>query len=101
MFTEDLIEVWLDYKRTVELDQIRLCPHPHEFELYFDVYSERPRTRAAAGSRPVECAAAVPARQRESQSRPELVRHPAGSLASRISELRLGIELYRHGQDDI
>ena len=34
---EDLIETWLDYKRTAELDELRLRPHPHEFELYYDV----------------------------------------------------------------
>ena len=37
VFTDDLIETWLDYKRTAELDQLRLRPHPHEFELYYDV----------------------------------------------------------------
>ena len=37
VFTDDLIETWLDYKRTVELDALRLRPHPHEFELYYDV----------------------------------------------------------------
>jgi glutamine synthetase len=37
VFTPDLIETWLDYKRSSELDPIRLRPHPHEFELYFDV----------------------------------------------------------------
>jgi glutamine synthetase len=36
VFTEDLIETWLEYKRTQELDPIRLRPHPHEFELYYD-----------------------------------------------------------------
>jgi glutamine synthetase len=37
VFTEDLIETWITYKREAELDPIRLRPHPHEFELYFDV----------------------------------------------------------------
>ncbi len=37
VFTEDLIETWIDYKRSKELDAIRLRPTPHEFELYFDV----------------------------------------------------------------
>jgi glutamine synthetase len=37
VFTEDLIATWVDYKRANEIDQIRLRPHPHEFELYFDV----------------------------------------------------------------
>ena len=36
VFTEDLIETWIDYKRTKELDAVRLRPTPHEFELYFD-----------------------------------------------------------------
>jgi glutamine synthetase len=37
VFTEDLIETWVDWKRTNEVDPIRLRPHPHEFELYFDI----------------------------------------------------------------
>ena len=37
VFTPDLIETWIDYKRTNEIDPIRLRPHPHEFELYYDV----------------------------------------------------------------
>ena len=36
VFTDDLIETWLDYKRA-EMDTVRLRPHPHEFALYFDV----------------------------------------------------------------
>ena len=36
VFTADLIETWIDYKRTNEIDPIRLRPHPHEFELYYD-----------------------------------------------------------------
>jgi glutamine synthetase len=37
VFTPDLIETWISYKRSNELDPIRLRPHPHEFELYYDV----------------------------------------------------------------
>ncbi len=37
VFTSDLIETWIEYKRTAEIDQIRLRPHPHEFELYFGI----------------------------------------------------------------
>jgi glutamine synthetase len=37
VFTEDLIETWIDWKRSNEVDPIRLRPHPHEFELYFDI----------------------------------------------------------------
>jgi glutamine synthetase len=36
VFTEDLIEAWISYKRKNELDPIRLRPHPHEFYLYYD-----------------------------------------------------------------
>ena len=37
VFTEDAIETWVDYKRKCEIDPVRVRPHPHEFELYFDV----------------------------------------------------------------
>ncbi len=37
VFTKDVIETWLDYKRTREIDPMRLRPHPHEFALYFDI----------------------------------------------------------------
>ena len=37
VFTSDVIENWIDYKRTNEADAIRLRPHPHEFALYFDI----------------------------------------------------------------
>ena len=36
VFTSDLIDTWLDYKRTKEIDAMRLRPHPYEFFLYFD-----------------------------------------------------------------
>ena len=35
VFTEDLIEKWLEYKRN-EVDAMRLRPHPYEFHLYLD-----------------------------------------------------------------
>ena len=37
VFTEDAITTWIDYKRENEVDPVRLRPHPHEFELYFDI----------------------------------------------------------------
>ena len=37
VFTKDVIETWIDYKRTREVDPMRLRPHPHEFALYFDI----------------------------------------------------------------
>jgi glutamine synthetase len=36
VFTEDLIQTWIDYKRKEEADQVRLRPHPWEFALYYD-----------------------------------------------------------------
>ena len=37
VFTEDVIETWLGYKRDKEVDAIRLRPHPYEFHLYYDI----------------------------------------------------------------
>jgi glutamine synthetase len=37
VFTKDLIETWIDYKRHAEADQVRLRPHPYEFVLYYDI----------------------------------------------------------------
>ncbi len=37
VFTEDLIEAWISYKRTKEVDPMRLRPVPYEFFLYYDV----------------------------------------------------------------
>lgn len=37
VFTEDAIAMWLDYKRTAEVDPIRMRPHPYEFVLYYDI----------------------------------------------------------------
>jgi glutamine synthetase len=37
VFTRDVIETWLSYKRAKEVDAIRLRPHPWEFALYFDI----------------------------------------------------------------
>jgi len=36
VFTEDVIETYIDYKRSHEVDEIRLRPHPYEFFLYYD-----------------------------------------------------------------
>jgi glutamine synthetase len=36
VFTPDLIETWIDYKRREEADAVRLRPHPWEFALYYD-----------------------------------------------------------------
>jgi len=37
VFTKDLIETWISYKREREIDPVRLRPHPYEFHLYYDV----------------------------------------------------------------
>jgi glutamine synthetase len=37
VFTEDVIESWITYKRTKEVDPMRLRPHPYEFFLYYDL----------------------------------------------------------------
>ncbi len=37
VFTEDVITTWCEYKRTHEVDALRLRPHPHEFYLYYDI----------------------------------------------------------------
>lgn len=36
VFTQDVIDVWIEYKRA-EIDGVRLRPHPWEFHLYFDM----------------------------------------------------------------
>ncbi|HEY3994836.1 MAG TPA: type I glutamate--ammonia ligase [Mycobacterium sp.] len=37
VFTEELIETFINYKRKNEADAIRLRPHPYEFALYYDI----------------------------------------------------------------
>jgi glutamine synthetase len=37
VFTKDVIETWIGYKRDKEVDAIRLRPHPYEFHLYYDI----------------------------------------------------------------
>ncbi|RMF90539.1 MAG: type I glutamate--ammonia ligase [Nitrospinota bacterium] len=36
VFTPDLIETWIAYKRENEVDPVAIRPHPYEFYLYFD-----------------------------------------------------------------
>ena len=36
VFTDDLIETWIDYKMENEVLGLRLRPHPHVFFLYYD-----------------------------------------------------------------
>ena len=37
VFTQDVIDHWIDYKRVHEVDELRLRPHPYEFHLYYDL----------------------------------------------------------------
>ena len=37
VFTPDVIETWISFKREHEIDPLRLRPHPYEFALYYDV----------------------------------------------------------------
>jgi glutamine synthetase len=36
VFTDDLVETWITWKREEELDPLALRPHPYEFYLYYD-----------------------------------------------------------------
>jgi glutamine synthetase len=36
VFTDDLIETWINYKMENEVEPLRLRPHPYEFHLYYD-----------------------------------------------------------------
>jgi glutamine synthetase len=37
VFTPDLIDTWIHFKRTAEIAPVQQRPHPHEFELYYDI----------------------------------------------------------------
>ncbi len=37
VFSEDLVESWISYKRENEADAVRIRPHPHEFFMYYDI----------------------------------------------------------------
>ena len=36
VFTNDVIQTWIEYKRTNEIKEMSLRPHPYEFYLYYD-----------------------------------------------------------------
>ena len=37
VFSPDVVDTWIWYKRTHEADALRLRPHPYEFCLYYDI----------------------------------------------------------------
>jgi glutamine synthetase len=37
VFTPDVIDTWIWYKQTHEVEAMRIRPHPYEFNLYYDV----------------------------------------------------------------
>ena len=37
VFTEDFINLWINYKIEKEVNPMRMRPHPYEFHLYYDI----------------------------------------------------------------
>ena len=37
VFTEELVQTWIEYKIKAEVNAVRLRPHPYEFALYYDI----------------------------------------------------------------
>jgi len=37
VFTQDVLDMWTEYKTENEVNPVRLRPHPHEFYLYYDI----------------------------------------------------------------
>ena len=37
VFTEELIQTWIEYKIKQEVNAVRLRPHPYEFAMYYDI----------------------------------------------------------------
>ena len=37
VFTQDVIDTWISYKRENEINELRLRPHPYEFAMYYDI----------------------------------------------------------------
>ena len=37
VFTQDAIDMWIDYKTKKEVNPVKLRPHPYEFSLYYDI----------------------------------------------------------------
>ena len=36
VFTDDLIQAWIDWKWSKEIKPLMMRPHPYEFHIYYD-----------------------------------------------------------------
>ena len=37
VFSKEMIDLWIEYKMSKEVNPMRMRPHPYEFHLYYDV----------------------------------------------------------------
>jgi len=37
VFTADVIETWIKWKRKSDVDALRMRTHPYEYEMYYDI----------------------------------------------------------------
>ncbi len=37
VFTQDVVDTWIDYKMENEVNALKLRPHPYEFSMYYDI----------------------------------------------------------------
>jgi glutamine synthetase len=37
VFTQEFINLWINYKMKNEVNVLRMRPHPYEFHLYYDI----------------------------------------------------------------
>ncbi len=37
VFTQDVVDMWIEYKTDKEVNAMRLRPHPYEFHMYYDI----------------------------------------------------------------
>ena len=69
VFTDDLIETWLDYKRTVELDAAPAAPAPARVRALLRLLTAKPAVTCVNARPPRRCSAAVPCGQRRRHRR--------------------------------
>jgi glutamine synthetase len=37
VFSEEILETWIEYKMKNEVQAVNMRPHPYEFALYYDI----------------------------------------------------------------